>query len=120
MNNKRKTKTNLELINLIQDLKIAGEKKRMWKDVAKRLEKPRSHWSAVNVCKIAKYAKDNETILVPGKVLGLGSIEKSMKVAAFSFSDNAYEKLLKSGSEAMTIEELLKTNPKAGGIRILG
>ena len=108
------------MIALIRDLGIAGEKNRIWRDIGKRLEKSRKNWTAVNVSKIAQYGKNNEIILVPGKVLGIGNIEKSVKVAAFSFSNSAYEKLLKSGSEAMTIGELLKENPNVKDIRILG
>ena len=86
----------------------------------KKARKIKKELDRLNVSKIAQYGKNNEIILVPGKVLGIGNIEKSVKVAAFSFSNSAYEKLLKSGSEAMTIGELLKENPDVKNIRILG
>ena len=43
---KNRTKTNLELIALIRDLGIAGEKNRIWRDIGKRLEKSRKNWTA--------------------------------------------------------------------------
>jgi large subunit ribosomal protein L18e len=56
---------------------------------------------------------------VPGKVLGEGDLTKKVTVVAFSFSDEARTKIAKSG-KAMTITELLKSNPKAQKVKILG
>lgn len=111
-------KTNPELIDLIKELKIAGREKNIWKDIAKRLE--RSKKVQVNVGKLAKIVNNDEIALVPGKVLGAGEITKSISVAALSFSDAAYQKLLASGSEAMSIKDLLKNNPDVNRIRIVG
>jgi len=111
-------KTNPELIDLITELKIAGREKNIWRDVAKRLE--RSKKVQVNIGELARVVKEDEIALVPGKVLGSGDIEKSISVAALSFSDAAYQKLLAGGSEAMSIRDLLKNNPDVSKIRIVG
>ena len=55
-------------------------------------------------------------MVVPGKVLGTGSIEPNITVAAWQFSQSAKDKLKNN----LTIKELMKKNPKAKKVRILG
>ena len=74
----------------------------------------------INISKIDKYAKDKETIVVPGAVLGNGNITKKVKVAALRFSQSAKEKLLNAGCEVLTLEELLVENPEGKNTRIMG
>lgn len=83
------------------------------------LEKPSRNRRAVNLFKIEKYAKENETIIVPGKVLGTGELTKKVTVVAFNFSDSAFKKIKEKGS-VVSIEELLKSNPKGKKVRIIG
>jgi len=119
----RKTiKTNPILITLIQDLKKhANENKaQIWKDIAIRLEKSSSNWPVVNLNKINRFIGEKETALIPGKVLSNGELTKKVSIAAWSFSEKAQEKIEKAGSKHMSIEELMKHNPKGKDIRILG
>lgn len=113
--------TNQYLRGLIQDLKILGnkQKKNIWKRVASDLERPTRIRRKVNIFKINIYSKNNETVLVPGKVLATGELDKKVMVAAFQFSGNAREKINKKG-KAISIQELMKENPKGSKIRILG
>jgi large subunit ribosomal protein L18e len=115
-------KTNPELMDLIGELKAAGRERRedIWRDVAERLERSRAQMAQVNVGKLNKVVRGGEIALVPGKVLGAGTMDRSISVAALSFSNSAYQKLLASGSEAMYIGELLKNNPDVRKIRIVG
>jgi len=109
--------TNPRLIRLI----IACEKTKsnMWKEIARRLAIKRRR-AEINISKIDKYAKDKETIVVPGAVLGNGNITKKVKVAALRFSQSAKEKLLNAGCEVLTLEELLVENPEGKNTRIMG
>ncbi len=91
----------------------------IWKDVAKRLEKPGRNYAQVNLSKINRYAKDGETVLIAGKVLGSGLLEKAVTVAAYNFSVTAMEKITGLGGKCLTIEQILEENPKGSGIRIL-
>ena len=111
-----------ELTRLITELKtLAIEKKRpLWKRIATALEGPTRQKREVNVFKLSKYAKDNEIIIVPGKVLGSGVIEKKVTVAALSFSQGAAEKIKAHKGEALSIRELMQKNPDGKGIRIMG
>ena len=115
-------KTNPRLIALIQDLKKVSYENDapIWKDIALRLEKPSKNWSEVNLDRINKYIKEKETALVPGKVLSNGELTKKVSIAAWSFSEESEEKIKKAGGKHMSIEELIKKNPKGENIRILG
>jgi large subunit ribosomal protein L18e len=119
---KKTTKTNPALITLIHELKKhANENKvQIWKDIAIRLEKSSKNWPVVNLDKISRFTGEKETALIPGKVLSNGELTKKISIAAWSFSDKAHEKIKKAGGKTLTIEELVKNNPKGKDVRILG
>ena len=111
-------KTNPRLISLIRELKKLSnkEKAKIWKATAKNLERPTRKMREVNVWKINKFTKDNDTIIVPGKVLGYGELDHKVNVAAYQFSEGAKAKI----SNNMLIEELMLKNPKGSKVRIIG
>lgn len=117
---RRREKTNPRIERLIEDLKrVARERGApIWKDIAKRLDKPRRNYAAVNLSKINRYSHADDTIVVPGKVLSAGAIEKPITIAALGFSKKAYEKVSSQG-KCMSIEELMETNPKGSGVKII-
>ena len=119
---KKNKKTNPMLLELIHELKKQSNENdvAIWKDIALRLEKPSRNWPEVNLDRISKYILDKETALIPGKVLATGNLTKKVSIAAWSFSENAQEKIKKSGGKCISIEDLLKNNPKGKDIRILG
>ncbi len=110
------------LRNLIQELKkkASQEKVNLWKRVAQDLEKPSRQRRIVNLSRINLYAQDNEVVLVPGKVLGNGLLNKKVEIAAYQFSSSALDKIRQSQSKTLTLWELMKTNPKGKNIRIIG
>lgn len=131
-----KRKTNPQINRLIKDLKgIARENSApIWRDIAKRLEKPRRNYAAVNLSKINRYSGANDTILVPGKVLSAGTLEDPITVAALGFSKKAFEKITESVEgkvkskgkgrrkgkcKCISIEDLAKDNPKGTGVKII-
>ena len=91
----------------------------LWKRLANDLSKPTRQRRIVNLYKIEQYARDNEIVVVPGKVLGVGEVKKKLTIAAFNFSDEAYEKIKQVG-EAISINELMKKNPQGKNVRVLG
>ncbi len=119
---RRTKKTNPMLIALIQELKktSAENDAQIWKDIALRLEKPLRNWPNVNLERIERYTQENEVALIPGKVLSTGHLTKKVSIAAWAFSETAVQKIKKAGGTHMTIEKLLKSNPKGKDIRILG
>jgi len=120
-NMKASFKTDPSLIALIFDLKATSRdnESAIWRDIALRLEKPKRNWAETNLSKIERYAKDGETVVVPGKVLAAGSITKKVTVAAFSFSEKAKAAIAESGGKAVSIRELMDANPKGSNIRIM-
>ncbi|MEM7821868.1 MAG: 50S ribosomal protein L18e [Candidatus Aenigmatarchaeota archaeon] len=113
--------TNPYLKQLIEELKQKSKelKAPIWKALAEKLARPRRRKVEVNVYEIERHAKENETVVIPGVVLGNGDITKPVKVAAWRFSQKAEEKIKKAGGKVMKIEELLKENPKGSGVKIL-
>lgn len=118
MKNIEKNKQLMELLQLLKKTAIEN-KAAVWKRVASDLEKPMRKRRIVNVYKIEKYAKDNEVVVIPGKVLGTGDLNKKVTVAAFNFSDEAYKKIKEKGNP-ISIKELVEKNPQGKRIRLMG
>ncbi len=112
--------TNYQLTVLIEELKNLARKSAFWKRVLHDIQKPTRQRRIVNLYKIDKFAKDGETIIVPGKVLSVGNLSKKVTVAAMNFSGDAKEKITSAQGKIMTIEELCKANPEGKKVKILG
>lgn len=108
-------KSNEELVSTI----IAAKKKEKWLPVADMLAGPRRMLVEMNLDELDRDAKEGETVVVPGKILSHGEMNKKVKIVAFKFSGKAKEKLLKSKIQVSTIEEEIKKNPEAKGVRII-
>ncbi|MEM2989384.1 MAG: 50S ribosomal protein L18e [Candidatus Bathyarchaeia archaeon] len=92
----------------------------IWGDIAERLSKPRRNIAAVNLSRIGRCSANGETILVPGKILGAGSLDHEVKVAALRFSESARRKIERAGGKCLSIPELVNENPRGSGVKILG
>ncbi|MFC1754008.1 50S ribosomal protein L18e [Thermoproteota archaeon] len=114
--------SNVQLRGLIQLLKKQGseQKVNIWKRIAKDLEKSARNKRIVNVYSLDKNTKENENIIVPGKVLGTGEINHKVNVAAFDFSDGAKKKISQAKGTCMHIADMLQKNPKGKDLRIIG
>ncbi|HWG91792.1 MAG TPA: 50S ribosomal protein L18e [Candidatus Thermoplasmatota archaeon] len=115
-------KTNPVLVDLVLDLKKMSwtNEAPIWRDIAKRLEKPTKRRVEVNLSRVERYLGDGEIALVPGKLLAAGTVTRKMTVAAYSFSESARAKVKAAGGECLTIRELAERNPKGQKVRILG
>jgi large subunit ribosomal protein L18e len=113
--------TNPELIQLIKQLKQESNQNNapIWRDVAEQLAQPRSQRAAVNLSSINRSTKGEDIIIVPGKILGTGSLTHPITVAAFSVSEKAKAKLDAIKANYVTIPELVKVNPKGSNIKII-
>ena len=114
------SKTNPRLSSLIADLKSAARNSggAVWGDVAERLQKPRRTHAEVNLGRIERYAQEDETVVVPGKVLGSGVLQKEVTVAAVDFSGTAETKIDKVG-EAVSLEQAIENNPEGAHVRVI-
>ncbi len=117
-----KMKSNPQIQGLIDELKKASleQQVKLWKRIAKELEKPTRQQRAVNLSRISRYAKENETIVVPGKILGNGEISLKIAVASYKISKQALEKLKKAKCKYYSLSQLIKENPKGKKVRIIG
>lgn len=118
---KRTGPTNPYLKQLIENLRKKSFELNtpIWKTIAEKLEKPTRQRIEVNLSDIERNSKEGDIIIVPGKVLASGNLTKKITIAAWKFSAQAIEKIKKSKSKALTIEELLEKNPKGSGIKII-
>lgn len=118
---KRTGPTNPILKKLIKDIRNQGYKEKIpfLIEIAKKLEKSRRKRPEVNLSKLNRVCKKNETVIVPGKVLSSGILKKPLTVAAASFSMRAIEKIQKVGGKTISIRELIKDNPKGTNVRIV-
>jgi len=108
-------KTNPELVKTI----IEAKKKKNWLEVAAMLSSPRAKRINMNLNKINDEAKEGEIVVIAGKVLSQGELNKKIKVVALGFSEMAKEKISKAKGEALTILEEIKKNPEAKNVRFL-
>jgi len=98
-------------VALIRDLRKKGaadKKHSFWTVLSKKLAKPRRQRSVVNLSKISRYAKSDELVVIPGKVLASGEIKGSYTIAALNFSEVAEAKIVKAGGKVLSLQELLK------------
>lgn len=118
---KKKRSTNPILRGLIRKLRKKGKEFNadVWLDLAEKLNKSNRSRAEVNVSQLDRHTKEDETIVVPGKVLGSGKLNHSISVAAFSFSTRASRRIRDAGGEILTLEELVSKNPEGNKIRIM-
>ncbi len=121
MSSKKLTKTDINLKKLIKTLKGIGRKEgsKLWRDIAERLSKPRRNQPKVNVYKLEKFTNNNETVVVPGKVLGVGNLSHKLTVSAFRFSELAKEKIADAKGKCISISDLANMNPKGSNVKIM-
>lgn len=117
---KRTGPTNPELRALLKEIQehYVKTKKPFWKRMYKELNRPTRQRRSVNISRINRYTKSGETVVVPGKVLSAGELHHSLTVAAWQFSRQAEEKIMKAKGKVISIPELMKM--KTRKVKIIG
>jgi ribosomal protein L18E len=110
----KQKKTDSQLVGTIE----LAKKNKEWIGVAGLLSRPNKKLSKVNLSKIDKET-GKETIIVPGKVLSVGSLTKKMKISSYQISESALKKIKDSKSEYIPLKKEIKENPKAEKIKII-
>ncbi|MCX8194463.1 MAG: 50S ribosomal protein L18e [Candidatus Pacearchaeota archaeon] len=108
-------KTNAELVDLIN--KLLKQKQPLWQQLAKYLSRPRKKKFSLNIGKLDRLTKEDEVVIVPGKVLGKGELSHRLTIAALKFSNNASKKLEKK-ADLLSIPELLEKTSEFKGVNI--
>ena len=109
-------KTNTEVVETI----INSKKSKNWLDIARVLSAPRRKRIIVNLDKINSESKDGDSILIPGKILSKGNVDKKLKsIISLNISKEAEKKLSKTKVKYSNIIDEIKKNPDAKGIKII-
>ncbi|UCG36509.1 MAG: 50S ribosomal protein L18e [Candidatus Bathyarchaeota archaeon] len=113
---------NPQLLDLIRTLRKTARENdaKIWSAIAENLAKARCRRVSVNLSRINRHAAKGQTVAVPGKVLGSGTLDHPVTIAAFSFSAAAAAKIKKSKGRCMTFGELMRKNPKGSNVKIVG
>jgi large subunit ribosomal protein L18e len=116
-----KGRTDPKKVTLIRNLKgVAAENRaRIWSLLAAELSKSNRQRTIVNLSHLNRISSPGEYLLIPGKVLGAGSLDHNINIAAEAFSLTAQAKIKKAGGQCLTIEELIEKNPKGSQVRII-
>ena len=112
-------RTDPNKIALIRSLRTTPTKSKIWASLVSELSKSNRRRVVLNLSNLNRNSSPEDVVLVPGKVLGGGSLNHRLEVAAESFSAKAKEKIINAGGRCMSIEELVKRNPKGSNIRLL-
>jgi len=91
----------------------------IWLALEEMLERPRSRRVEVNLSKISKYTQNGSIVVVPGKVLGSGTIGHKVTLCAFSLSQSAAKKIIDAGGRIIDIKEFVKKFPEGSKVTII-
>ena len=113
--------TDPNLSKLLVDLKRQSSNKKapLWKEVARLLQLGRRRRITLNVSKLNRLTQKDDLIIVPGKLLGTGTLDHPIIVSAWNFSKIANEKIKQAGGKCLTIPEMMKTHPQGKLVRIM-
>lgn len=111
-----------QLHNLVVALEKASkqQKVQIWKAVAADLQKPTRQKREVNLSKISQNTAKDDSIIVPGKVLGTGNLAHPVNVVAYAWSETAAVKIKTAGGKIISINDELQKNAKGAKLRIIG
>lgn len=106
--------TNKVLFDTVNDLRKHTNKTGvgLWKAVAAKLSATASQRPEVNLSRIDKNTSEGDVVIVPGKVLGSGSLSKKVTVVGFKASDSAIAKIKAAKGDFIEIRDYISKNPK--------
>jgi len=113
---------NQVILKMVKELKKAATKNEapIWSRLAKLALKPASAKKVVNLKKINEVTKEDDVIVVPGKVLGTGNLFHKITISSFSLSNSASSKIIDSGGKVISFENMIKQFPTGKGVTIIG
>ncbi len=103
----------------IAETALVAKNQKAWMRIAQLVSGSRKKYSAINLDRINNESENGDIIVIPGKVLGNGDLDKKIKICAIYFSDSAAQKIKKSKSEMVKIIDEIKSNPSAKGVKII-
>jgi len=74
----------------------------------------------VNLTQINDKSKENDAIVVPGKILATGNIDHKITICSFSISSSAAKKIIQSGGNVFSFSQMIEKFPTGKGVNIIG
>lgn len=114
--------TNLVVIQMAKTLRGASKKNNapIWKRLADLALKSAQSRRVINLGQLDKFISDNDVVIVPGKVLGTGSLTHKITLCSFSISTSGARKVTQSGGKILDLLQLIKSNPTGKDVKIIG
>ena len=88
--------------------------------MVKETKMARGAKKVVNIKKIAEHTNEGDSVIVPGKVLGIGDIPHKITLYSFSISESAAKIITKAGGSVKPVEDAVKNHPTGKGLIMLG
>lgn len=104
---KARFKTNPETVELIRELK--KQKSSFWTFVANQLSMPKTRLVEINLERLNKLTKAKDIVLVPGKIMGKGTLDHEITLGCFKITAEAKKKIGKT--KLVKIKDMLKEKP---------
>lgn len=113
---------NQAVLRMAGDLRKASAKNDapIWAKLAEYALKPSAARRDINLYRIGQLTKENDTVVFPGKVLGVGNISHKITLCSFSISNSAAAKILEKGGRLVGHADLIEQNPTGRGVVLLG
>lgn len=91
-----------------------------WKRVDELISRPKRRIKrGINLSRLSKLTKPNQTVVIATKLLGSGKIGHPLSIAALAISSRAKEEVKKAGGKIIELEELREKNPDGKGLIVL-
>ncbi len=94
-------------------------KKPVWKRVREILLQPKRREVEVNLRKLGKVTKKDDVVVVPGKILAVGSLDHPITLAYVDASKAALKGLEASKSKVMPLQKFLENDAEQKNIKIV-
>lgn len=114
--------TNQIVIQMVKTLRGASKKNNapIWGKLAELALKPTRAKRTINLGQLDKFVADNDVVIVPGKLLGTGSLSHKITICSFSISTTGAKKITESGGKILDIAQIIKNHPTGKGVKIIG
>jgi large subunit ribosomal protein L18e len=107
---------------MVKTLRGASKKNNapIWERLADLALKPTRAKRTINLGQLNRFVSDNDIVIVPGKVLGTGSLSHKITLCSFSISTTGAKKITESGGKVLDISQIIKNHPTGKGVKIIG
>jgi large subunit ribosomal protein L18e len=96
-----------------------ASKARVWDRIAELLLKASRKKEGINLVRLSKHIADGDHVVVPVKVLSLGSFTKKATIYALSYSGAAKAKIEKAGGKALPMDAVLSAKVAPAKVKII-